>query len=189
MNVSQVKYSKLATSIGNTAIQHMLLSWSQHPEKQTILTCQKRILRNRSVIFVLLMPSFTPEPLTVKLSNERSWCSLGPSASVGSPPLEQKQTAHIKPQTAQGLFAGRGGKCVKTVLFWFMALYGARFGDFVGRCLPFSMGYRRGSQGQGWQGENLGFWIPPPPPPPTPRSGSTVCVKQPLILTAMHVFF
>lgn len=113
MNVSQVKYSKLATSIGNTAIQHMLLSWSQHPEKRTILTCQKRILRNGSVIFVLLMLSFTPEPLSVKLSNERSWCSLGPTASVGSPPLEQKQTAHIKPQTAQGLFAGRGGKCVK----------------------------------------------------------------------------
>lgn len=65
MNVSQVKYSKLATSIGNTAIQHMLLSWSQHPGKLTILTCQKHSLTKRSMIFVLLMPSFTPEPLKV----------------------------------------------------------------------------------------------------------------------------
>lgn len=65
MNVSQVKYSKLATSIGNTAIHHMLLSWSQHPEKLTILTCQKHSLTNKSVIFVFLMLSFTPEPLKV----------------------------------------------------------------------------------------------------------------------------
>lgn len=65
MNVSQVKYSKLATSIGNTAIQHMLLSWSQHPGKLTILTCQKHSLTKRSMIFVLLMLSFTPEPLKV----------------------------------------------------------------------------------------------------------------------------
>lgn len=65
MKVSQVKYTKLAKPIGNTAIQHMLLSWSQHPEKLTIPTCQKHSLTKRSVICVLLMASLTAEPLKV----------------------------------------------------------------------------------------------------------------------------
>lgn len=39
----------------------------------------------------------------------------------------------MKSQTARGSLQEM---CKNNVLFWFMALYGARFGDFFGWCRP-----------------------------------------------------